>query len=358
MPTVSFVPPYFSRRGLLFCALAVLLHLCVLQWAERQQSPLRRPRPESKVAVEFRNEPDNFASTTQAAVPRPARAKLPLAQRKPAAAAPTQPDTENPAPLPFPPAAAYPVEDAINTPAAPAEPPAAPATVDSARFAVSPPPSGVLRMQLVRSEPNRHPVYGVGEIRWEVSDGKYRMRVTAALDLLLATVNLYQLESEGTLGSSGIMPAISTETRRSRSATATHFDQQNKNVNFSASNKSQELVDGAQDKATILMQLAGMGQADPGQFQSGREIAIQVAEERDANTFVFIISGQEEIDSKLGKLQTWHIVRPPRPGSYNSQLEIWLAPDHAWYPVQIRNTESNGAVTTQTVTHISNHLEP
>ena len=61
---------------------------------------------------------------------------------------------------------------------------------------------------------------------------------------------------------------------------------------------------------------------------------------------------QEELETKLGKLMTWHLSRPPKPGSYNSRLEVWLAPEHDWYPVQIRNTEASGAVTTQTVTKI------
>jgi hypothetical protein len=46
---------------------------------------------------------------------------------------------------------------------------------------------------------------------------------------------------------------------------------------------------------------------------------------------------------------TVHITRPPKPGSYNSQLDIWLAPSLGWYPVQIRNTESSGTVTNQIV---------
>lgn len=41
------------------------------------------------------------------------------------------------------------------------------------------------------------------------------------------------------------------------------------------------------------------------------------------------------------------------PGSYRSRLDVWLAPAKGWYPVQIRNTEANGAVTTQTVNNIN-----
>jgi hypothetical protein len=44
--------------------------------------------------------------------------------------------------------------------------------------------------------------------------------------------------------------------------------------------------------------------------------------------------------------------RPPKPGSYNSRLDIWLSPERGWYPVRIRNLEASGAVTTQTVNNI------
>jgi hypothetical protein len=51
-------------------------------------------------------------------------------------------------------------------------------------------------------------------------------------------------------------------------------------------------------------------------------------------------------------MAVWHLTRAPLPGSYNSRLDVWLAPAHNWYPVQLRSTESSGAVTTQTVRKI------
>ncbi|MFZ6773432.1 DUF3108 domain-containing protein [Undibacterium sp. SXout7W] len=225
-------------------------------------------------------------------------------------------------------------------------------TTDIASLSIAPPPSGIIKMKLIRTEPQHNPIYGVGEISWKVENGKYQLRIQAALDLLLTTLHLYQLDSEGTLERFGITPRISTETRRGRSATATHFDPLAGNISFSSSNKAIKMSDGAQDKASVFMQLAGIGQAAPSQFIEGRNITVQVAEDRDATVFQFKVLGQEEIDTKLGKLTTWHLIRPPRPGSYNSTLDLWLAPAYAWYPVQIRNTESNGAITTQTATHI------
>jgi len=83
-------------------------------------------------------------------------------------------------------------------------------------------------------------------------------------------------------------------------------------------------------------------------------LRVQVAEDREAQEFLFQVQAKEVLKTRMGELETWHIIRPPRAGKYNSTLEIWLAPGWQWYPVQIRNTESNGTVTSQYVTAILN----
>ena len=105
------------------------------------------------------------------------------------------------------------------------------------------------------------------------------------------------------------------------------------------------------DKASVPLQLAAIARGDPAQLAG--DIDIQVGEDREAVVFRFVVVGQEEIETKLGKLQTVRLSRPPKEGSYRSRLDVWLAPGRGWYPVQIRNTEANGAVTTQTVNNIA-----
>ncbi len=163
-------------------------------------------------------------------------------------------------------------------------------------------------------------------------------------------VNLAVLSSEGTIDDAGIAPVRVTEALRGRAQTATHFDHDAKRITFSASERSYPLAKGTQDKATLPLQLAGIGRADPAQFSEGIEML--VGEAKEAITFRFTLVGQEELETKLGKLATYHLTRPPRPGVYSSRLDVWLAPSRDWYPVQIRNTEASGAVTTQIVTKI------
>ena len=108
----------------------------------------------------------------------------------------------------------------------------------------------------------------------------------------------------------------------------------------------------AQDKATALMQIASIGNGDAFQFALGKQFAIQVTEEKLTNLYQFKVLGQETINTKSGDITTWHIVRPARPGAYSSQLDIWLAPQYNWIPAQIRNIETNGTITTQTLREI------
>ncbi|MES2038790.1 MAG: DUF3108 domain-containing protein [Pseudomonadota bacterium] len=355
-----------TRQNLLFLTLAVLLHLFVLHGLDRDAMPDKPKLQENPIAVQFRDIPDQAEQKAASNNPQPGPIAAP--EVKPVAAlkktvAPVIAPEPEPAPaqtaeIPLEVKESSPVLPTETKPEARADEASGPISKDNSNsegpqtYPVRTPQTGKISMRIVRTEPNRSPVYGDGEINWEFKTGRYKMSIDATLDLLLTSVNLYQMRSEGVIDVYGITPATSSEKRRNRSETATHFDHSNKSVSFSSSNKTAEIKDGVQDKASFIMQLAGIGYADPEKFQSGREIRLQVAEERDVTTFVFVVTAFEEVDTKAGKIMAWHVVRPPRPGSYNSKLEVWLAPDQNWYPIQIRNTESNGAVTTQTATKI------
>jgi hypothetical protein len=216
--------------------------------------------------------------------------------------------------------------------------------------------SADLTLAINRTSVNGSNQQGVGKLAWHVDDEKYALTIEVGLSMVVTTLNLYKIKSEGALSSYGLSPRITSESRLARAETATHFDYEQNTISFSASSKVVPMEIGAQDKASVLMQLASIGNSDASQFSIGRELLVQVAEEKEATIFNFFVIGEEEIDSVLdaetNKINTIHISRPPKPGTYNSRLDIWLAPSLGWYPVQIHNTESNGTVTTQKVTRI------
>jgi hypothetical protein len=88
--------------------------------------------------------------------------------------------------------------------------------------------------------------------------------------------------------------------------------------------------------------LVAIGRGDREKFIRGATIDLFVAGVRDAETWQMQIVGNEEIDVGTGKTRAWHVVRAPRPGSYDQKLDIWLAPQQEWYPVRLRYTEVNG----------------
>lgn len=348
--------PRFSRQSIIVALATLLLHVIALQsgtWQDWQ--PIKHtgdekivqisllpalvlspatPLPTPPVAAKAQSQKTKktIEAQTADATPSVVAQKAPVSDAEPSAAMPD--------PSPIPSSAS---EDEVIAPSSAQEPLTLPINV---------PVSAQLSMQIIRIEANRKPTYGIGSINWEVTGNKYSMSIEAGIDMLITSINLYKLTSEGRIDAYGITPDISTETRLTRAQTATHFHHDEKIISFSASSNTVAMIHGAQDKATFLMQLAGIGNADASQFSPGREIDLQVAEDKDAGLFQFMIVGEEEITTKLGQTDTWHLLRAPRPGSYNSRLDIWLAPSLGWYPIQIRNTESNGTVTTQTVTKI------
>ena len=254
-------------------------------------------------------------------------------------AAPVESTPAGPTPVPPTPAV---------SPPPPATPP--PAAPETRHYVVDMPPPAKITLDVARTDADGTEWSGEALLAWQLNADSYRIQIEAGIRVVFARVNLVVLKSEGAVAATGFAPITMTEKRRGRAMTATHFDWGKSRISFSASQANYELPAGAQDKASIPLQLAAIARGDPKQLTGA--IDIFVGEDRDAVVYRFRVVGQEEIDTKLGKLQTWHLTRPPQPGSYKSRLDIWLAPAHGWYPVQIRNSEANGAVTTQTVNNI------
>jgi hypothetical protein len=247
------------------------------------------------------------------------------------------------------PAAPAPTAPPASAPAA-APPPPPPAEPEARRYVVDMPPPAKITLDVARTDADGTEWSGEALLAWQLNADSYRIQIEAGIRVVFARVNLVVLKSEGAVAATGFAPITMTEKRRGRAMTATHFDWGKSRITFSASQASYELPAGAQDKASIPLQLAAIARGDPKQLTGA--IDIFVGEDRDAVVYRFTVVGQEEIDTRLGKLQTWHLTRPPQPGSYKSRLDIWLAPAYGWYPVRIRNSEANGAVTTQTVNNI------
>ncbi|WP_256080832.1 DUF3108 domain-containing protein [Massilia sp. YIM B04103] len=374
MTSVSY---YSSRsRPLILLALIVALHYAVIAWltGHMGESPERSPLPRM---VEIELLPALAARPTRPAAP-PRERPPPPRPRKPIPpppapdlqpappvapavleagldlAAPVTADTEGAtaagaiaAATPAVQPGAVPAAADVQSPAADAAPP----PQGGRRYKVDLPPSAGFELDVKRVDPNGTKWNGSAAMRWQSDGSRYKVGLEVGITVLIARVNLLALDSEGSIDDAGIAPQTMREKRRGRSQTATHFNREQRHISFSASEAKVPLLAGAQDKASVPFQLAAIGRADVKQFDG--DIDILVGEDKGASVYRFQLAGEEELDTAIGKLQAWRLTRPPKPGSYSARLDIWLAPTLGWYPVQIRNTEANGAVTTQTVTRIT-----
>jgi hypothetical protein len=98
-----------------------------------------------------------------------------------------------------------------------------------------------------------------------------------------------------------------------------------------------------QDRASLLLQLAAIGMANPDQVDG--ILVITVAGEEQA--LQFEVLGEAELATELGPLATRRLVQLVRPGQ--ARLELWLAPSRHWLPVRLRTTWPDGTVVTHTV---------
>ncbi|MBB3222982.1 DUF3108 domain-containing protein [Pseudoduganella umbonata] len=386
MTIVSFL--LRRRRELVLCAATVALHYLTIDWLAARIGTPEAPQAQVPMRVSAQLRPALPARVAavqqQALVPAPAPASPPAsapprraaATRTPAPSEAAPEQLAEPIPEPLPETITEPVPAAVAAavPPDPVAPPAqggaapqqpevqstagpAPVAATAAaepmagrRFRVNLPPAAAFELEVRRTDADGTQWSGSANMRWQTDGSRYKVGLEVGVSMLVARIGLLELASEGTIDDAGIAPVKMTEKRRSRSMTATHFDHEGKRITFSASTAAVPMAAGAQDKATVPFQLAAIGRGDVNQF--GSDIDIQVGEDREATVYRFVLVGEEELETKMGRLVTWRLARPPRPGSYNARLDIWLAPGLDWYPVQIRNTERSGAVTTQTVTKI------
>ena len=114
---------------------------------------------------------------------------------------------------------------------------------------------------------------------------------------------------------------------------------------FESLGRSAEDRPGSQDGATLLMQLAGIGLADPDQLQEA--VDIYVGRANGAAVERFLVVGREQLETPLGRMATLRLARAGR-----APLELWLAAERGWLPVQLRTRAPDGSQRTQVVTVI------
>lgn len=334
------------RRLLALCALSAALHVLAIGWlarsAPRPRRPSPQPSPQLSIHLSAMSAPASQPSAQDA--PRasggataPPSPPMPVAAaRTPATSTSTAAVAQGSATGANPLVVTTPVRGWDIVP----EGDDSAATHRPGYQVVQTPPDAVLSYAIMHDVPGQPAVpAGAGRLEWHADDSGYRLTLQGVMG---------ELESRGQMTDSGFAP-IEASSRAGAQTTVAAFDWAASRVNFDGGNAGATVTSDGQDRASMLMRLAGMGLA--GAVQLNGTVELLVASADGVAVVRFQRAGEEDIDSALGKLATVHLVQVTPPG--RSRLDVWLAPSRSWYPVQLRVTAPDGSASTQTVTSIA-----
>ena len=145
--------------------------------------------------------------------------------------------------------------------------------------------------------------------------------------------------SQGQITAQGLAPLRFSD--KYRNEVAAHFDRERGKVRFSANTPDMPLLSGAQDRLSILVQLAALVGGDPGRFPPTTTIEIQTIGPRGADLWLFTVGSLEMLSLPGGEQAALKLVRNPR-REFDQKVELWLAPALGYLPARVRITEHDG----------------
>jgi hypothetical protein len=217
------------------------------------------------------------------------------------------------------------------TPAAAAVPASAPAA--GVRFSV--PPSGNLHYNTFYNGVENAP----GTIHWKSDGDRYEMIVSVPLPF----VGTFSYESEGRIDAFGLAPERYIEQRGRRPQEITTFDRTAKRIGFTRTSATLALPEGAQDRFSMVMQLASLVRGDPDAYKPGVTRSFYVADNDSGEHWPIETIGDESIRTAEGDIEARHFMRLPRHEGDRRRIDVWLAPSLDWLPARIMQTEPNGS---------------
>jgi hypothetical protein len=179
------------------------------------------------------------------------------------------------------------------------------------------------------------PLQGDGLLVWRHDGNSYDATLEVSSPIYPARTQ----RSTGRVTPEGLAPTRFSD--KGRGEEAAHFERDKGRVSFSSNRPDAPLQPGAQDRLSVMLQLAAMIGGEPGRYPPGSSISIQTAGTRDAEPWVFTVEGPEQLELPGGKVGALKLVRNPRK-EFDQKVELWLAPGMAYAPVRLRLTQPNG----------------
>jgi hypothetical protein len=148
--------------------------------------------------------------------------------------------------------------------------------------------------------------------------------------------------SRGAVTAAGLLPERFSD--KYRSEVAAHFNWPQRKVTFSANTPDVPLQEGAQDRMSVLIQLAAILAGSPAQRAPGTTITLQTVGPRDADSWLFTVGEVESLvvpSDPASTVQAIQLTRKPHQ-MYDQTMDLWMAPALNYLPARIRLTEANG----------------
>jgi hypothetical protein len=274
------------------------------------------------------------------ALPQPVKPKAKLAAAPPAAPTTAQSTTQEapaaeliqPAPVPTP---------AVQIPAVTVATPA------SASGESGPPPPAFVALNTGRHTykvtftKNGVVNQGDAEVAWQQDGEKYELNMLASYTFLFKAFNVFEQNSTGLVTPQGLQPLRFSDKRLNRSEVAAHFDYASEKITFSANKPEVPLLAGAQDRISVIWQLAGLLAAQPTRYLPGSTLTVQTVSAADAEPWLFTVNEPEMLNLPNGSHIALRLTRNPR-REFDQKIELWFATGLNHLPARFRFTETNG----------------
>lgn len=350
-------------RWLAALAVVSALHWIAAQWVERNRDTFIAPETQ-RVPVQVqllkpeRVEQTPAGSTAKGAAPAaPAKAQATQHRRSEHVLTAVRPQSAQPARRTAP--AAEKAPETATAPEAASSPAAASASAAGAginagaasgaaangaqgtgaaassgvKFSV--PPSGDLQYDTFYNGVRNQ----TGTLHW-TSDGQHYEMVIA---VPLPFVGTFRWTSHGHVDAFGLAPDQYIEQRGRRPEDVTVFNREQKQIVFTRTPNSLALPDGAQDRFSMVMQLASLVRGDPDAYKPGVTREFYVADNDSGETWPIETIGDETIRTAQGFVTARHFMRLPRHEGDRRRIDVWLAPSLGWLPARLMQTEPNGS---------------
>lgn len=209
---------------------------------------------------------------------------------------------------------------------------AAKTTAPGVKFSV--PPSGDLDYDTFYNGVRNQ----AGTIHWASDGHRYQMIVSVPLPF----VGTFSWTSEGRVDAFGLAPDQYIEQRGHRPADYAIFNRDTKQIVFTKTPTKLPLTDGAQDRFSMVMQLASLVRGDPDAYKPGVTRQFFVVDNDSGENWPIETIGDETVRTAQGFVTARHFMRLPRHDGDKRRIDVWLAPSLGWLPARLVQTEPNG----------------